>query len=120
MATCKKQTAVSHSSTEAEFSSLENFLREQALPMLSLWALVFDLFGGSATSRSSPDNDQPSKQGREKSQQILPEETPKSLRSVRLLVLEDNEAVINILQKRHNTRISSCYQNTPDQHRLGV
>ena len=40
---CKKQTVVSHSSTEAEIVSLEIALRTEALPILSFWDLVRDV-----------------------------------------------------------------------------
>ena len=37
---CKKQTAVSHSSTESEIISLDTGLRLDGLPALELWALI--------------------------------------------------------------------------------
>ena len=37
---CKKQTSVSHSSTEAEISSLDAGLRMDGIPALDLWDLV--------------------------------------------------------------------------------
>ena len=37
---CKKQTAVSHSSTESEIISLDTGLRFDGLPALELWYLV--------------------------------------------------------------------------------
>ena len=41
---CKKQTSVSHSSTEAEIISLDAGLRMNGLPALDLWDLVKDVF----------------------------------------------------------------------------
>ena len=41
---CKKQFAVSHSTTEAETISLDAGLRLEALSMLSLWDIIIDLF----------------------------------------------------------------------------
>ena len=38
--TCKKQTAVSHSSTEAEVISLNAGWRMEGLPALTLWDIV--------------------------------------------------------------------------------
>ena len=38
---CKKQTAVSHSSTESEIISLDTGLRLDGLPALELWDLIF-------------------------------------------------------------------------------
>ena len=37
---CKKQTAVSHSSTESEIISLDNGLRLDGLPASELWDLI--------------------------------------------------------------------------------
>ena len=41
---CKKQTAVSHSSTESEIISLDTGLRLDGLP-LKLWNLIVSVFG---------------------------------------------------------------------------
>ena len=41
---CKKQTAVSHSSAEAEVISLDAGLRMEGLPALLFWDLVIDVF----------------------------------------------------------------------------
>ena len=48
---CKKQTAVSHSSTESEIISLDAGLRLDGLPALELWDLIVSVFG-SATQTS--------------------------------------------------------------------
>ena len=42
---CKKQTAVSHSSTESEIISLDTGLRLDGLPALELWDLVVSVLG---------------------------------------------------------------------------
>ena len=42
---CKKQTAVSHSSTESEIISLDTGLRLDELLALELWDLVVSVFG---------------------------------------------------------------------------
>ena len=41
---CKKQTSVSHSSTEAEVISLDAGLRMDGIPALDLWDLVVEVF----------------------------------------------------------------------------
>ena len=41
---CKKQTSVSHSSTEAEIISLDAGLRMDGIPALDLWDLVIEVF----------------------------------------------------------------------------
>ena len=42
---CKKQTAVSHSSTESEIISLDTGLRLDGLPALDLWDLIVSVLG---------------------------------------------------------------------------
>ena len=42
---CKKQTSVSHSSTESEIISLDAGLRLDGLPALELWDLIVSVFG---------------------------------------------------------------------------
>ena len=42
-ASCKKQTAVAHSSTESEFIALESLLRCEVVPMMSIWNAVLDM-----------------------------------------------------------------------------
>ena len=58
--TCKKQTAVSHSSTESEIISLDTGLRLDGLPALKLWDLIVSVLRNvSRVSDGSgqPDND---------------------------------------------------------------
>ena len=42
---CKKQTAVSHSSTESEIISVDTGLRLDGWPALELWDLLVSVFG---------------------------------------------------------------------------
>ena len=44
----KKQTAVSHSSTESEIISLDTGLRLDGLPALELWDLIVSVFGSAS------------------------------------------------------------------------
>ena len=45
---CKKQTSVSHSSTESEIISLDAGSRLDGIPALDLWDLVFEVFHSSS------------------------------------------------------------------------
>ena len=57
---CKKQTAVSHSSTESAIISLDTGLRLDGLPALELWDLIVSVLGNVSrvSDRSGqPDND---------------------------------------------------------------
>ena len=55
---CKKQGAVSHSSSEAEIIALDAGTRMEGLPALMLWDLVIDVFANKsqlhATSYKPP------------------------------------------------------------------
>ena len=52
---CKKQTSVSHSSTEAKLISLEAGLRMEGVPALDLWDLDIEVFHSSPIqSKKSP------------------------------------------------------------------
>ena len=42
---CKKQTSVSHSSTESEIISLDAGLRLDGIPVLHLWDLIVSVLG---------------------------------------------------------------------------
>ena len=56
---CKKQSAVSHSSTESEIISLDTGLRLDGLPALELWDLIVSVLGN--VSRVSDGSGQPDK-----------------------------------------------------------
>ena len=49
---CKKQGAISHSTTEAETISLDAGLRLEALPILMLWDIVIDTFSIEADKKA--------------------------------------------------------------------
>ena len=51
---CKKQGAVSHSSTEAEVIALESSLRMEGIPSLMLWDLVAEVFNPHAKCVGTP------------------------------------------------------------------
>ena len=51
---CKKQTAVSHSSTEAEIISLDAGLRMDGIPALTLWDSVIEVFHSELNRTEGP------------------------------------------------------------------
>ena len=98
---CKKQTSVSHSSTESEIISLDTGLRVDGLPALELWDLIVSVFGN--VSHVSDRAGQPVN-GKNKSynkidvmQDIdsVPSNVQSANREALLYVFEDNEAVSN-------------------------
>ena len=51
---CKKQTSVTHGSTEAEIISLDAGLRMDGIPALDLWDLVIEVFHSSPNQSKKP------------------------------------------------------------------
>ena len=51
---CKKQTSVSHSSTESEIISLDAGLRFDGIPALDLWDLIVSVFGNTFQTSERP------------------------------------------------------------------
>ena len=102
---CKKQIAVSHSSTESEIISLDTGLRLDGLLALELWDLIVSDFGN--ISHVSDGTGQPVN-GKNKSynkidvmQDIdsVPSNVQSASREALLYVFEDNEAVIKMIIK---------------------
>ena len=105
---CKKQTAVSHSSTESEIISLDTGLRLDGLLALELWDLIVSVFGSvSHVSDGSgqPDNDvnkHHKSQGKinvMKNIDSVPSYVQSSRQEALLYVFEDKEAVIKMIIK---------------------
>ena len=101
----KKQTAVSHSSTESEIISLDTGLRLDGLPALELWDLIVSVFGN--FSRVSDRSGQPVN-GKNKSHNKIdamkdidsvPSNVQSASREALLYVFEDNQAVIKMIMK---------------------
>ena len=102
---CKKQTSVSHSSTESEIISLDTGLRLDGLPALELWDLIVSVFGN--ISHVSDRAGQPVN-GKNKSHNkidvvhdidLVPSNVQSASREALLYVFEDNEAVIKMIMK---------------------
>ena len=105
---CKKQTSVSHSSTESEIISLDTGLRLDGLLALELWNLFVSVFGN--ISHISDRAGQPVN-GKNKSYNkidvahdidYVPSNVQSASREALLYVFEDNEAVIKMIMKGRN------------------
>ena len=51
---CKKQTSVSHSSTESEIIALDAGLRLDGIPALDLWDLILSVLGKAIQTSERP------------------------------------------------------------------
>ena len=103
---CKKQTAVSHSSTESEIIFFDAGLRLDGLAALELWDLIVSVLGNVSrvSDRSGkPDNDVHKHHKSHKQIDVMKDidAVPSNVQSVRqealLYVFEDNEAVIKMI-----------------------
>ena len=104
---CKKQTAVSHSSTESEIISLDTGLRLDGLPALELWDLIVSVFGKTTqtaerTGRPAITDKSQKSQGKInvlRNIDSVPSNVQSSRQEALLYVFEDNEAVIKMIIK---------------------
>ena len=103
---CKKQTVVSHSSTESEIISLDSGLRLDGLLALEFWDLIVSVLGnvsGVSDRSGQPDNDVHKRHKSQKNIDVMKDidSVPSSVQPARqdalLYVLEDNEAVIKMI-----------------------
>ena len=104
---CKKQTAVSHSSTESEIISLDTGLRLDRLPALELWDLIVSVLGSMSQISDRTGRLVDVKRNNKSQGKINVMETIDSVHSnvqssrqeALLYVFEDNEAVIKMIIK---------------------
>ena len=104
---CKKQTSVSHSSTESEIISVDAGLRLDGIPALDLWDLIVSVLGNTIQTPERPGRpvvkvkDQRS-QGKTNALNYIdcvPSNVQSSHQEALLYVFEDNEAVIKMIIK---------------------
>ena len=108
---CKKQTSVSHSSTESEIITLDAGFRLDSFPALDLWDLIVSVLGNTTqnhdrTVRSvvCPHTNHKGKQSRRVINNLdnvdfIPSNVKSSHQEALLYVFEDNEAVIKMMKK---------------------
>ena len=105
---CKKQTSVSHNSTESEIISLDTGLRLDGLLALELWDLIVSVLGNVSrvSDRSGkPDSDVHKRHKSHKKNDVMkdidsvPSNVQSSTRSFIVNVFEDNETVIKMIMK---------------------
>ena len=122
---CKKQTSVSHSSTESEIISLDTGLRLDGLLALELWDLIVSVFG--SVSQISDRTGQPVNDVKKhhKSQgkinvmeniDSVPSNVQSSRQEALLYVFEDKEAVIKMIIKGR----SPTMRHVSSTHRVAL
>ena len=121
---CKKQTSVSHSSTESEIISLDAGLRLEVIAALDLWDLVVSVLGNTTQNHDRTGkpvvcrgkNHAQGQQSRGifnvlKNVDSVPSNVQSARQEALLYVFEDNEAVIKMIIKGKES-----YNETRLQH----
>ena len=123
---CKKQTSVSHSSTESEIISLDTGLRLDGLLALELWDLIVFFFFGSVSHIS--DRTGQFVNGKNKHHKShnkidvmqdmdsVPSNVQSASQEALLYVFEDNEAVIKMILKGR----SPTMRHVSQTHRVAL
>ena len=109
---CKKQTSVSHSSTESDIISLDAGLRLDGIPALDLWDLIVSVLGSTTQNHDSTGqpvvgrntSHEPSQQSRRMFNVMndvdrVSSNVQFSHQETLLYLFEDNEAVIKMMIK---------------------
>ena len=118
---CKKQTLVSHSSTESEISSLDTGLRLDGLLALELWDLIVSVLGNVSRVSDGSGKFDSDVHKRHKSHNEIDvmkdiDSVLSNVQSARqettLYVFEDNEAVIKMIIKGRESYTETRFQNS--------
>ena len=105
---CKKQTSVSHSSTESEIISLDAALKLDGKPALDLWNLIVAVLHGNMHQINQVRRDTYKFPTRKKfhgmiddldNVDVISSNVHSSRKEALLYIFEDNEAVINMITK---------------------
>ena len=96
---CKKQTSVSHSSTESEIISLDAGLRLDGIPALDLWDLIVAVLHGNTYQSNQERRDPCANLVRAAPYKLSTRSNVHSSRQEALYIFEDNEAVIKMIMK---------------------
>ena len=119
-ASCKKQTCVSHSSTESEIVAAEQAIRTEGLQALAFWELVTELLGTQPQRAETPTAKPSALELNAYSVDFNPGKyfayTQKTTHTTVLVIAEDNEAVIKIIKKAR----SMALRHLPRTHRIDL
>ena len=115
---CKKQTSVSHSSTESEIIPLDAGLRLDGIPALDLWDLIVLVLGNTTQNHERPgrpvvnDKNQRSQGMTNVFNRIdcVPSNVQSSHQEALLYAPEDNEAAIKMIIKGRSPDNETCFQ----------
>ena len=118
---CKKQTSVSHSSTESEIISLDAGLRLDGMPALYFWDLIVAVLHGNTYQNNQERRDPHKFPTRKKihgkidyldNVDFISSNVHSSRKEALLYVFEDNEAVIKMISKGKKPYNETCFEKT--------
>jgi hypothetical protein len=119
-ASCKKQTCVSHSSTESEIVAAEQGIRCEGLQALTFWENVVALLSDKPVQLAETPAQPNALELNPYSERFDPGKyfayTQKAAQTTVLIVAEDNEAVIKIIAKGR----SMALRHLPRTHRIDI
>ena len=120
-ASCKKQTCVSHSSTESEIVAAEQGIRTEGLQALAFWELVTELLSTDPAKKAETHTVIPKAcELNPYSERFDPAKyfayTRKPTATTVLIIAEDNGAVIKIVKKAR----SMSSRHLPRAHRIDL
>ena len=116
---CKKQTSVSHSSTESEIISLDAGLRLDGIPALDLWDPIVAVLHGTTHQNDQERRDPLKSPTRKKIHRKIDDlnnvdcvssNVNSSRKEAMLYIFENNEAVIKMISKGKPYN-ETCFQN---------
>ena len=118
---CKKQGAVSHSSTEAEIVGLDTMVRMEGIPALNLWSQIVDTVQG-VVNLGTPAKD--ASQAAYARYDVIsmeyvdyvPPSLPSFLHNTKLVFMQDNDAVIKMVVKCR----APTLKHVPRTHRINL
>ena len=118
---CKKQGAVSHSSSEAEIIALEIVVRMEVIPALTLWDTVIDIQDMKRPTRLERQTQQKRDEKRTAEDILLnveycPQSQPNVQTRARCWIMEDNEACIPMCAKGRSPKM----QHVTRTHRVSL
>jgi hypothetical protein len=120
-ASCKKQTCVSHSSTESEIVAAEQAIRTEGLQVLAFWELVTELLGTSPAQKAETHKAIPTVQELNPYSELFnPAKyfayTRRPQQTTVFIIAEDNEAVIKLVKEAR----SMALRHLPRTHRIDL
>ena len=122
---CKKQTSVSHSSTESEIISLDAGSRMDGIPALDLWDLIVTVLHGNTNQSKQVRGDPYKSPTRKKfhgkiddvnNVDLVSSTTKSSHKEAVLYIFEDNDAVIKMIIKGRSPTMRHVFRT----HRVAL